>query len=401
MDPIDFEQRDWVPFSGWPMTRETLSPYYERAAKVFSGPALETFDVQNVSKFSKNNYILDTNNVKTTFLRILPHEKWDFAKNYQKLFEQSASVDVFFNAPVTKIVLDNKHQKVSELLVQTVLGKKFNIRAGYYVVACGGIENARLLLFSDVGNQNDQVGRYYMDHPKFVSGNVMLKTRDLNLSLYWKPQNINGLAIAGLQLSEDVQRNLGVLNSYVHFLPGYVSDQYAFLALKVFASNNVLSKTFRALMRFYTGISKVQVRNFMEQTPSPENRISLSDRKDMFDNPLAKVEWSLSALDKQSLFALHTVLKKELEQSGVGRLASPICEHTETFASIRDASHHMGTTRMGGDPRYSVVDENCKVHSIDNLFVAGSSVFPTSGHANPTATIIALTIRLADHLKSS
>lgn len=401
LDQMDFEKKDWVPFSGWPITKGTLIPYYERGAKMFGGPTLEEFEISNVRKFlrNRNNYILDTKEIKTTLLRILPREKWNFARNYRHIFELSSSIEVLFNAPVTKIILDSKNEKVAEVVVQTLLGKKINIKAKHYIVACGGIENARLLIFSEIGNKYDQVGRYYMDHPKFVSGSVVPERRNLNLSLYWKPQDINGLAIAGLQLSDDTQRSLGVLNSYVHFLPRYVSDQYAFIALKVFASNNILSKAFRALMRRYIGVSEVRVRNFMEQAPYPENRVSLSSKKDLLGNPLARVEWSLSSLDKKSLFALHTVLRKELRQNHISDLTSPILDYTETFVSVRDASHHMGTTRMGTDPRYSVVDENCRVHDIENLFVAGSSVFPTSGHANPTVTIIALAVRLADYVK--
>lgn len=402
LDQIDFEKRDWVPFSGWPITRETLVPYYERAAKVFGGPTLSGFEISNLRKFlrNKNSYILETREIKTTLLRILPREKWDFAKNYQKIFELSSAVEVLFNAPVTRLILDSKKRKVAKVLVQTLLGKEISVEAKHYIIACGGIENARLLIFSEIGNKYDQVGRYYMDHPKFVSGSIVPERRDLNLSLYWKPQDVSGLAIAGLQLSEDAQRSLKVLNSYVHFLPYYVSDQYAFLALKVFASNNVFSKTFRTILRLYTGISKVQVRNFMEQAPSPENRVLLSSRKDLLGNPLAKVKWSLSTLDKKSLFALHTVLKAELEESDIADFTSPVLDNTETFSSIKDASHHMGTTRMGVNPIYSVVNEDCRVHGIENLFIAGSSVFPTSGHANPTATIIALTVRLADYIKS-
>jgi len=401
LDPIDFEKRDWIPFSGWPIKYEDLIPYYERGARIFGGPGLEKFDIDKAWKYLKgNSYILETNSIKTTLLRILPRGKWDFARNYQKLFEQFTDIDVFFNAPVTRIILGNNQMDVSEIVVQTLFGKKFNIRANHYVVACGGIENARLLIFSEVGNKYDQVGRYYMDHPKFVSGTIIPARKDLNLSLYWKPQDVNGLAIAGLQLSEKSQKELQTLNSYVHFLPSYVSDQHAFTALKIFANNNIFAKTFRMFMHRYTRISEIRVRNFMEQIPSPSNRVLLCSRKDPIGNPLAKLEWSISPQDKKSLFSLHSVLKQELTENNIGNLISPILDNTETFESIKDASHHMGTTRMGVDPKYSVVDEKCRVHDIENLFIAGSSVFPTSGHANPTATIIALAVRLADHLKS-
>ena len=376
LDPIDVERRDWVPFSGWPLTRETLIPYYERGAKIFSGPALGDFEIGNLGELFRNKFILNSDKIKTTLLRILPRGKWNFAESYREFFESNTSVEVFFNAPVTKILLDHTQRKVVQVNVQTTLGKKLVIRAKNFVVACGGIENARLLLFSEIGNGYDQVGRYYMDHPKLVSGVFVPKKRNLDLSLYWKTQDVKGVAIAGLQLSESSQRSLLVLNSY------------AGLTLS------------RSVMDWFAGGKEFKLKNFIEQAPRPENRISLGSKTDMFGNPLTKTEWLLSDIDKKSLFGLHVVLKEEFKLHNLGDLSSPILENTETFASIRDASHHMGTTRMGLDPKYSVVDENCRIHDVTNLFIAGSSVFPTSGNANPTATIIALAIRLADHMRS-
>jgi choline dehydrogenase-like flavoprotein len=127
----------------------------------------------------------------------------------------------------------------------------------------------------------------------------------------------------------------------------------------------------------------------------------LSDRRDVLGHPLARLEWSIGELDRRTGRALHATLDEDFRARGFGRVASPLLVGSDDpWPIARDASHHMGTTRMGIDPSTSVVDADCRVHGIENLFVAGSSVFATAGYANPTLTIVALALRLGDHLSA-
>ena len=137
----------------------------------------------------------------------------------------------------------------------------------------------------------------------------------------------------------------------------------------------------------------------MEMEPRAENRVTLGDTKDEYGEPLPHVHHECSELDKRSLIELHRVLGQEVAALGLGRLESRLGQE-HPWPIDHDASHHMGTTRMGSDPKSSVVDLNCKIHGVDNVYVAGASVFAMSGCANPTMTLVALAIRLADHLKS-
>ena len=131
----------------------------------------------------------------------------------------------------------------------------------------------------------------------------------------------------------------------------------------------------------------------LEQAPDPGNRITLGHDRDRFDLPTAAIHWRWGALDQTNLARIHAIVAVELERQGLGRV-----EVHAGAPQDPNAHHHMGTTRMHPDPRRGVLDEHARVHGVSNLFVAGSSVFPTGGFANPTLTIVALALRLAEHL---
>ena len=149
-------------------------------------------------------------------------------------------------------------------------------------------------------------------------------------------------------------------------------------------------------------VRRVRLRNFMEMQPTPENRVRLSSAQDANGVRLARVVHSCTELDKRSLIELHRVLVDELSSSGFGRLQTDLATadpgSDAPWPIDQDASHHMGATRMGTDPSSAVVDPSQRVHGVTNVWCAGASVFPTSGCANPTMTIVALSIRLAEEL---
>lgn len=138
----------------------------------------------------------------------------------------------------------------------------------------------------------------------------------------------------------------------------------------------------------------------MEQAPNRESRVVLGHDRDSLGCPRVILRWQLSAIDKHTAHRAHEILGEELRRAGIGRLRSSLGREDDPWpAGLRGARHHMGTTRMHSDPRRGVVDRDGRVHGIANLYVAGSSVFPTSGAANPTLTILALSLRLAEHVK--
>src|SRR6185437_3001041 len=188
--------------------------------------------------------------------------------------------------------------------------------------------------------------------------------------------------------SDEFQKEHRLLNSYLYLEALGDRTIPARLVSKVFASTRRASPV-------------VVVRNYLEQEPQPNNRVTLSAKLDPLGMQKAQVTWDIGESDKKTIRAFHALLTSELPRLGIGEFWSPLVAEKGNFPIITDASHHMGTTRMGTDPKISVVDPHCRVHTMKNLFIAGSSVFPTGGAAGPTATICALAIRLADHLKST
>jgi choline dehydrogenase-like flavoprotein len=256
-----------------------------------------------------------------------------------------------------------------------------------------------------------------MDHPKGVAGEVRIDpaVRRLIHPAYWDARP--GRFRLGIRLSEACQRREGLLDAYVRFHPILESDGQGAAALRELRRRRITAlRDPRVVGHLITGMPEiaalaafkglnvgrlraVEIQCFLEQAPRAENRVRLSDRTDALGHPLARVDWSIGELDRRTIRALHATLDRDLRARGFGRVESPLLAGTDDPWPIsRDASHHMGTTRMGEDPSTSVVDADCRVHGVGNLYVAGSSVFPSSGYANPTLTILALALRLGDHL---
>ncbi|HEV7449290.1 MAG TPA: GMC family oxidoreductase [Candidatus Paceibacterota bacterium] len=371
LEPIDFKQRSWVPNSGWPITQEELAQYYVRASKSVQAPD------PTHKEFDEN--FLGRGVFETVEIPVQKKSARNWGKTLYRDFEQSQNISVYTGAHVVSINKESMH--IESVSIKTTAGSVCTVRAKYFVLACGGIENARLLLASNIGNEHDQVGRYYMDHPRGKCGTIEASTL-VDLSRYWG----QGTDVVGFRLSDDVQEKEGILNSHI------------FLESLVYESS--LLRKLKALARGKKTATTIIVRNHLEQVPSATNRVTLSSAKDTLGIPKAQVAWSLNDLDKKSIVVLHRYLAQQVEQAGIGKLHSPLLTDNPSFGAVsEDAAHHMGTTRMGQDPRTSVVDPNCKIHALDNMFVAGSSTFSTGGSANPTATICALAVRLADHIK--
>jgi len=153
--------------------------------------------------------------------------------------------------------------------------------------------------------------------------------------------------------------------------------------------------------RSYFPSAKVDLHGMFKQEPNPSSRIRLSRRKDPNGLALPVVEWQLTPLTRKTVATMVRLLRKRLRQANLGTLTKN--EALRSLAEgndqvLYDQGHHMGTTRMAARPEEGVVDPDCKVFGVDNLYIGGSSVFPTGGHSNPTLTLVALAIRLGDHL---
>ena len=378
-DPIDLEQRPGFP--GWPVSRADLDPYYAEASalcylhgdynpdgKNFSAeywaemlqaqvPALDGFDVE-MYQFVGGSY---KNFATRTFDGITIGE---------------SPVDVILNASLLDI--DHQQGSVSQLRVASMdtgippkKATEFTIKADAYVLACGTVANARQLLLSNAGNEHDLVGRYFMCHPLSQSNTVITTTQPYLNDNQARLMNgetpigrwtdSNGVGVTGRFIpNAEETRNLGIGRCWFWYLYG----QYYF-----------------------------------EMAPNPDSRVTLSDKVDpVFGQRQTSIDWQLSPLDEQTYNKTTALFK-----TAVNNLNSDV--YFDSWDDVKSQlvvnGHHIGTTRMSNDPTQGVVNSDLKVHSLDNLYVAGASVFPSAGISNPTFTIITLSIRLADHLRKA
>lgn len=458
LDPIDFDERPWLGAPGWPITRAELDADYEAAAARYRFPPRACFASDGFLRLRAKSPLqpaFEALDEKIFLARTTPQH---FGREHRAVYE-GERVDLWLDATVLRLESDAGSARIAAAHVRASNGKATTIRARAFVLACGGIENARLLLLSrdrcerGLGNEHDQVGRWFMNHPKNYFG-VLRLAQPVEAAPYWFGCVYEGFAgYGGLRLTEAEQHRRRVLNSYVRFEPlfpwsdnrgveafillvkratfvlrsfmrtkaGEVIElrDYAetgddsslqnerkgfvgwlgVLGLVVLNLHRVAQYGFFRLVKAVRPkIRRVRLRNFMEMEPRAEHRVTLSTESDEDGKPLPRVEHAPSALDRRSLIELHATLRAEFERTGIGRLEGEL-ERAEPWPIDQDASHHLGATRMGRDPATSVVDPNLRVHGVDNVYCAGGSVFPTSGCANPTFTIVALSIRLARHLR--
>jgi choline dehydrogenase-like flavoprotein len=431
LDPIDFERRDWVPHSGWPFDRAHLEPFYQRAQAVcrVEPPTYRVEDWQDVR--DRRALPLSDSDVQTVIYKFAHSEP--FVRDYPNQVAQANNITVCLHSNVLEIETNAAGDCVACLRVSTLGGKQFSVRARTYILAVGGIEIPRLLLLSNrthkngLGNQNDLVGRFFQEHPHFWSGVFVPSKPDFfqSASLYNDVHTVNNIAIVGkLALTEAALRREKVLNQNIQFFwrdmayppvraPGVVAlknllfgrrngegigRQLATIASDV---DEIAASAWRHVRRRIgseTTVPAIMFANMMEQIPDPESRVTLGSERDAFGQNRLQLNWRISKTDMESAIRTQQIIGGALEKAGFGQFYQQL-EEPVPPANTEGGYHHMGTTRMHEDPKHGVVNADCQMHGVRNLFIAGPSVFPTGGYANPVLTIIALSLRLADYLK--
>jgi len=424
---MDFEARDWVPYSGWPFDKSHLDPFYERAQSICKlGPYI--YDVKDWQDENTSSFPFASNRVITT---IFQHSRpLRFGKSYRDEIVGAGNISTYLYANVVDIETTQTAHSVTRLRVACLQGAKFWVAAKLYILAAGGVENARLLLLSNkvqsagLGNQYDLVGRFFMEHPHLESGIILPSDPYIAAALY-DTHMVRDVRVTGvLSLAPETLRHEKLLNFSAHLHPkswSEVSEGVSSLRVIVRALRgrdlpddflkhlwNVIADIDEVTTAAYRQWHKKGARpiellslyNLTEQAPNPDSRVTLSNERDALGTNRVRLNWQLSAIDTRSIRRAHEIIGQELGRAGLGRFKITLDEDDSTPPSLLiGGNHHMGTTRMHVDPKKGVVNENSQVHGISNLFIAGSSVFPTSGYAHPTLTIVALAVRLADYVK--
>jgi choline dehydrogenase-like flavoprotein len=449
----DLEPREWVPHSGWPVGYAELEPFYLRAREYCQIGALDFTDGSFAESRFRATLPFDQEKLVNQFFARSPIL---FGDAYRAELERADNVTVLLHGNLLELKASADGKRVREAHIGALNGARSVVRARHYVLACGGIENARLLLLSDsvvpqgLGNQHDVVGRYFMDHPSGKLGTLTAKANH-RITRPYERRHIKGAppAFPEIALSPQFQRRHRVLNGRVHPfgvegpLPrgiralrelksalrspvqdegtqlearlseamrnapaGHVitaPDNLGLTALKLGLGIGDLARAcvHKLADRPTVTNSHVDLVGYFEQAPNPDSRVTLGTGVDAFGQRKVKVDWRLTSLDRETYRSSARMFGEEIASAGKGHFQlEPWLAHDDTARpEVHGTAHHMGTTRMSDNPRTGVVDRRCKVHGMDNLHIAGSSVFPTGGWAFPTFTIVALSMRLADELR--
>ena len=399
---IDFEKRDWVPYSGWPMTRAELDPYYTRAQQVAQlGRQLSVGDFDDTEAWAKRQLgspvpFADDSFVTRFFIYSAPLR---FGEAYRDEIGHAANITTYLNSNVLEIVPDATARRVERLRIATLSGNSFEVRPKLCVLAIGGIENARLLLLSNsvetagLGNRNDLVGRFFMEHVH-VPGQIALIAVDDKKAIpayYDEPKQIEGAHVRAILMPSDAylrrEKRLGLnIAIYPMRAPGAEGTPEAEKPSEAGVAQLL------QLQASGTATTIFGASCAAEPIPIPDNRVTLAPSRDALGQNRSKLTWRPAIEEHRDLARNVDALGQSFGRWGHGLVKALFAEKPNwSEEEIGWGNHHMGTTRMATDPRLGVVDADARVHGIDNLYVAGSSVFPTGGPVNPTLTIIALT----------
>lgn len=433
LDAIDFEPRESPTSVGWPFRLDQLRSAYRRAHE-FCGLGEFEYDPGVWQGRRRQQILLPDDDDVTT--RIFHARALRFGAAYRSRLAASNNINVVLHAPVARLHMD-EGGRAACADVRTLDGRRIPVSARHYILAAGGIENARLLLLSAdsperaPGNDRGLVGRYFTEHPFVNLGWLMLENRPRTLDFYFPepvPSPAYGEAAVrgtfGLRRKTIERENLSNAAIFPH--PRYEAhaafdspEVRSFLEAAAKLRHKAVPGGLRPyLMRAARGPHRIavaaarkllvshgpawkwRIRGMFEAVSHHANRVTLGPDRDALNRPLPRVTWRLTDKDISDMRRVARVFDRAFRRADLGRMELRFPDENDAWRSaVEGGKHHMGTTRMHVDPARGVVDENGRVHGTTNLFVAGSSIFPSTGYANPTLTIVALAIRLANHLK--
>ncbi len=396
LDPVDLTARDWIDPHGWPIDYDDLAGYYPDAQlDVEVGP--EPFSIDYWRPFLTEGAapILEGDALETLVFRLSPPTR--FGPRYRSELD-AAATRVWLGATVRNLMVSPDGSGITGLEVVGADGSDSNVVGDVVVLATGGLEVPRLMLASrdanpaGVGNAHDVVGRYFMEHPHLELGAYLAADELLAFTvpiMYGVSAEVEGRTLLShVSLTAEARAE--------HRLPALAASSTGPLDADDLPDLEAVSALVDDVEGGKgTGALGLFVR--AEQRPSPTNRVTLTDEVDRLGVPRLRLHWEVDDVDRADYLRTMDLLAAEYGAQGYGRLhvnASGV----DDFPDIGGGHHHMGTARMADDPTRGVVDANLKVHGVENLYVASSAVFPTSGAANPTLTIVALARRLATHL---
>ncbi len=451
LDPIDFERREYIANTGWPVAYDEVSRFYPAA--------MEYCDAGRLDFLAKNSLpgagpiipgyfgdeVIDADHIERYSLPT------DFGKRYRNRLRKSKNVTVVLRLRCLRLNRAPGEDKIESAEFIDQGGRIQSVRAVVFVLATGGIEVPRLLLASDpagigFGNLGDCVGRFYTCHFEGTCARVVPRNKPVAFRFERTSDGI--YCRRQIRFTPAAQRNHRLLNTVfrLHF-PSYADASHGSSVMSaIYLAKSVLLPEYRAILQQHTDVrsspSLQHIENVVkdipglarfagewlfrirlakrklpytlvpnadgsfplefnaEQTPDPSNRIMLKDEQDRHGLPRVNIVWRVGDQDAQAVLRSFKLLRESMERNGASQLQFGDDQLAAQIDRSIPLGHHMGTARMAASAHLGVVNKDCAVFGLPNLYVASSAVFPTCGHANPTLTIVALAVRLGQHLRS-
>lgn len=411
----DFQPSDWLPHTGWPFDYDELRPYYRRAHEQLGIGPFEYDAKAGAARLNGARLLpFDGRRIENTLSR---YKRVRFGLAYGDELAASPHLRCVLYADVTACDLDAPEgQTIEAVRVRSVAGNQFTVRARYFVLACGGIENPRVLLASNhqrpagLGNHADMAGRFFTEHIWFESGyivpNVPLETyryytaevpaQDAGVRFHFAVTNREQRDLRIPAFRAELQAK-----SAAYWEGRTARERGPTVAGIAALLSNPFELGHAIRCRSETPADAFVLGNHVEQTPNPESRVTLSHKRDALGRPNARLDWRLQAIDKEGVMRAQAMLAREVGRANMGRMHIGLHDPEGLEMGASGGAHHMGTTRMHENPKLGVTDARGRVHFTRNLYVAGCSLFPNAGFSNPTLTIVATSLRLADTIKGS
>lgn len=431
MDPIDLSRAPLSGLTGWPLSYEAMLPYWERAHNYVEIGQFLYDPVATGTVSREAPLLMERSDILET--AVIRQSTTNFRERYQSALQRSEAIDVWLWTTVTGIEITGESE-ITGLRTRDFNGPDRHFATRIVVLASGAVENARQILHMNakggrrLGDAGRLLGRCYMDHPSGGAAFLWM-TEPIPTQPYWtNPEDPDGVPILlRWRLRDEVLEREGLQNGHFQLIPynedrdprireanrGWHSlksiakwalgrDQRNYSLSREYCqlinSADVMAADALGLIDRSSDVERLLLRYEVEQRPDRANHITLSEDRDALGQRRADLHWQPGEADRDGLLRMVELIGQAVGQGGLGRIEFE--DHfDQPYWGTVTAWHQLGTTRMAESPEDGVVDPNGRLYGTSNLYIAGGSVMPTSGRANPTLTILALTIRLADHLR--
>jgi choline dehydrogenase-like flavoprotein len=381
-------KREMNGLPAWPISKEEMFKHSDEAKEILDLPKDVFVEKNKWQGDHFSNYISG----------LSPPTR--FKNKYLKELKESKLIDLYVNANLTDIKLDNHMEQVKYLEISNNSITKFKFSSKQYVLAMGAVETARILLSSNkqvalgVGNENDMVGRCFMEHLNVDYGGFVIDNSKLwhSSSISIKPTSV---------FANTANIGSGVISFHSNAeVKDYGRTAILKKALRSMVCKSESATSFAKKIKDFDCDGDGVISSMIEQSPNKNSRLTLDTEKDRFGLPKIILDWQYNEFDLNTIRTIGVEAAKEMAKLGFARvkLSDYILDKKINLENVGGHCHQMGTTRMSTNPKYGVVDENSKVHGMKNLFISSSAVYPTGGFCNPTFTLTMLALRLGNHL---